>query len=130
MTPAPETAMSTTQWWVERAATGIELLAVIIIVGTIALATIVYVIRIVQMAADVATYRNYRHQVARALMLGLEILVAADIIRTVALAPTLQNVLILGLLVVIRTFLSWGLVVEIEERWPWQPRRVETKERE
>jgi uncharacterized membrane protein len=130
MTSASETAMSTTHWWVERAATGIELLAVSIIVGTIAVATIVYVIRIVQMAADVTTYRNYRHQVARALMLGLEILVAADIIRTVALAPTLQNVLILGLLVVIRTFLSWGLVVEIEERWPWQPRPVETKERE
>lgn len=122
--------MSSTQWWVERAATGIELLAVVIIVGTIALATIVYVIRIVQMAADVTTYRSYRHQVARALMLGLEILVAADIIRTVALEPTLQNVLILGLLVVIRTFLSWGLVVEIEERWPWQPRPVETKGKE
>ena len=74
-------------------------------------------------------YKNYRHHVARALMLGLEILVAADIIRTVALAPTLQNVLILGLLVLIRTLLSWGLVVEIEERWPWQPRRVETDSR-
>ena len=58
-------------------------------------------------------------------MLGLEILVAADIIRTVALAPTLSNVLILGLLVLIRTLLSWGLVVEIEERWPWQPRHSE-----
>lgn len=63
------------------------------------------------------------------LMLGLEILVAADIIRTVALAPTQQNVLILGLLAVIRTFLSWGLVVEIEERWPWQPLRVESASR-
>jgi uncharacterized membrane protein len=74
--------------WVERAALGIELLAV-----------------------------------ARALLLGLEILVAADIIRTVALEPTLANVAILGLLVLIRTFLSWTLVVETEERWPWQPRR-------
>jgi hypothetical protein len=59
--------------------------------------------------------------------LGLEILVAADVIRTVALDPTLQNVLILGLLVLIRTFLGWSLVVEIEERWPWQPARVEAE---
>jgi hypothetical protein len=65
-----------------------------------------YLLRIVRRMADVTTYRSYRQDVARALMLGLEILVAADIIRTVALAPTLQNVLILGLLVVIRTFLS------------------------
>jgi uncharacterized membrane protein len=72
--------------------------------------------------ADVAAYRDYRHRIARALLLGLELLVAADIIRTVALEPTLQNVVILGLLVLIRTVLSWGLVVEIEERWPWQAR--------
>jgi len=58
--------------------------------------------------------------VAKALLLGLEILVAADIILTVALEATLESVLILGLLVVIRTFLSWSLVVEIERRWPWQ----------
>jgi hypothetical protein len=50
--------------------------------------------------------------------------VAADIIRAVALEPTLRNVLILGLLVIIRTFLSWGLVVEIEGRWPWQARAI------
>lgn len=50
---------------------------------------------------------------------------AADVIRTVAFEPTLQSVSILGLLVVIRTFLSWALVVEIEERWPWQARKPE-----
>jgi len=50
--------------------------------------------------------------------------VAADIIRTVALEPTPRNVLILGLLVIIRTFLSWGLVVEIEGPWPWQARAI------
>ena len=59
------------------------------------------------------------------MLLGLEILVAADIIRTVVLEPTLSNVVVLGLLVLIRTFLSWALVLEIEERWPWQPRREE-----
>ena len=74
------------------------------------------------------TYTDFRHRVGRALMLGLEILVAADIIRTVVLDPTLSNVLVLGLLVLIRTFLSWSLVLEIEERWPWQASQGRTKD--
>jgi uncharacterized membrane protein len=109
--------------WVENVAIGIELLAIAIIVGVIVFATLVYSFRIISQRADANTYAEYRHQVARALLLGLEILVAADVIRTVALEPTLNNVLILGVLVVIRTFLGWSLVVEIEERWPWQSGR-------
>jgi uncharacterized membrane protein len=116
------------RWWVESAATGVEVLAVVIIVATIAVATAAYVLQILRRIADLTTYREFRHRIARALLLGLEILVAADIIRTVALEPTLQNVLVLGLLVVIRTLLSWGLVVEIEERWPWQSRAIESGE--
>ena len=110
--------------WVEGAATGIELLAVVIIVATILVASMIYVAMILGGRGSGDTYREYRHRVARALLLGLEILVAADIIRTVALEPTLRNVIILGLLVLIRTFLSWGLVVEIEGRWPWQSQPV------
>jgi len=109
--------------WVENVAIGIELLAIAIIVGVIVSSTLVYSFRIISRRSDADTYAEYRHQVARALLLGLEILVAADVIRTVALEPTLNNVLILGLLVVIRTFLGWSLVVEIEERWPWQSGR-------
>jgi uncharacterized membrane protein len=113
--------------WVEHAATGIELLAVVIIVAVILTATVRYVLQILTQQADAITYKNYRHQVARALLLGLEILVAADVIRTIALEPTLQNVFVLGLLVLIRTFLGWSLVIEIEERWPWQSLRVEAE---
>ena len=56
----------------------------------------------------------------RSILLGLEFLVAADIIRTVALQPSLQNVAVLGLIVLIRTFLSFSLEVEIDGRWPWR----------
>jgi uncharacterized membrane protein len=63
---------------------------------------------------------SYKHQLGKTLLLGLEFLVAGDVVRTVALEPTLTNVSLLGLLVVIRTFLSWSLTVEIEGRWPWQ----------
>jgi uncharacterized membrane protein len=120
-----EAASAMITWWVEQAATGIELLAVAVIVAMILVSTSLYVFRLLARRADAITYKNYRHQVARALLLGLEILVAADVIRTVALEPTLRNVLILGLLVLIRTFLGWSLVVEIEERWPWQAPRLE-----
>lgn len=67
-------------------------------------------------------YRRFRQDLGRGILLGLEFLVAADIIRTVAVAPTLQNVRILGLIVLIRTFLSVALQVELEGRWPWQQR--------
>lgn len=75
--------------------------------------------------ADVAAAREaivpaFRRTLGRSILVGLELLVAADIIRTVAVEPTLQSVLVLGLIVVIRTFLSMSLQVEIEGRWPWQ----------
>ena len=71
-------------------------------------------------AAD--PYRRFRKDLGRGILLGLEFLVAADIIRTVAVTPTLQGVLVLGIIVLIRTFLSMALEVELEGRWPWQQR--------
>jgi uncharacterized membrane protein len=65
-------------------------------------------------------YAQYKGELGRSLLLGLEILIAADVIRTVALEPTLTSVAILGVLIVIRTFLSWSLILEMEGRWPWQ----------
>lgn len=66
------------------------------------------------------SYRFFRQDLGRAILLGLEFLIAGDIIRTVVVAPTLENVLILGLIVLIRTFLSMAMQLEIEGRWPWQ----------
>ncbi len=68
--------------------------------------------------------RRYRANLGRGILLGLELLVAADIIGTVAVTPSLENLAVLGLIVAIRTFLSFSLEVEIEGRWPW--RREET----
>lgn len=65
-------------------------------------------------------YKRYRQDLGRGILLGLELLVAADIIRTVAVEPTLGGVLVLGLIVLIRTFLSTALQLELEGRWPWQ----------
>ncbi|KRE54677.1 DUF1622 domain-containing protein [Phycicoccus sp. Soil748] len=66
------------------------------------------------------TYRRFRQQLGRSILLGLELLVAADIIRTVAVTPTLSSVAVLALIVAIRTFLSFSLELEISGRWPWQ----------
>jgi uncharacterized membrane protein len=65
-------------------------------------------------------YSFYRQDIGRAILLGLEFLIAGDIIRTVVVAPTIQNVLVLGLIVLIRTFLSLSLQLEIEGRLPWR----------
>ncbi len=65
------------------------------------------------------SYRVYRQDLGRAILLGLEFLIAGDIIRTVVVAPTLVNIVILGLIVLIRTFLSMALQLEVEGRWPW-----------
>jgi len=65
-------------------------------------------------------YTQFRRILGRGILLGLELLVAADIIRTVAVAPTLESVAVLGAIVLIRTFLSFSLELEITGRWPWQ----------
>jgi uncharacterized membrane protein len=70
-------------------------------------------------------FRLFRQYLGQAILLGLEFLVAADIIRTVSEAPTLENVAVLAVVVLIRTFLSFTLEVELDRRWPWQARRAE-----
>jgi uncharacterized membrane protein len=106
--------------WIEYAALAIEVLAVVIIGFTIFYSMIRYSFQGIVQPENEGRYRELKMRLGRSLLLGLEILVAADIVRTVALEATLQSVAILGLLVLIRTFLSWSLVVEIEGHWPWQ----------
>jgi uncharacterized membrane protein len=108
--------------WIEIAALAIEVLAVVIIVVAMFYSTGRYFVQAVMRRQIRESYERLKISLGRSLLLGLEILVAADVVRTVALEATLQSVAVLGLLVLIRTFLSWALVVEIEGRWPWQAR--------
>ena len=109
--------------WIEYAALAIESLAVAIIAAAILFATLRYLIQSALHPGVESRYQELKISLGKTLLLGLEILVAADIVRTVALEATIQSVTVLGMLVLIRTFLSWALVVEIEGRWPWQPKR-------
>ncbi|CCQ47307.1 conserved hypothetical protein [Pseudarthrobacter siccitolerans] len=71
-------------------------------------------------AEKLTVYRSYRQLLGRSILLGLELLVAADIIRTVAVTPTFESVGVLAIIVLIRTFLSFSLELEITGRWPWE----------
>ncbi len=88
-----------------------------IVTGAI-LAALFAVPRLLRRQAGV--YEQFRRFLGRSILLGLELLVAADIIRTVAVSPTLESVAVLAAIVLIRTFLSWSLELEITGRWPWQ----------
>ena len=96
----------------------IDAVGVLVIVAGAVLATCRFVAR--RHGSAGKSYRLYRQDLGRAILLGLEFLIAGDIIRTVVVAPTLENIVILGLIVLIRTFLSMALQLEVEGRWPWQ----------
>jgi uncharacterized membrane protein len=104
--------------WIELAAQGTEILAVVMMVSFIIVGTVRWVAHSTRGIAG--GYGRYRVVLGKTMLVGLELLVAADIIRTVALELTLQNIVLLGGLVFVRTFLGWTLTVEVEGRWPWQ----------
>jgi uncharacterized membrane protein len=108
--------------WIELAARGIEVLAVAIMVACIFIGTLGWLLH--SMKGIEGAYERYRIVLGKTLLVGLELLVAADIINTVAFALTLSNLALLGGLVLVRTALGWTLTVEVEGHWPWQ----ETKE--
>ncbi|MEV6761897.1 DUF1622 domain-containing protein [Streptomyces sp. NPDC051105] len=111
---------------VELVGRGVDAAGVaIIVVGTL-LATVIAGIRLNRRQAG--AYRGYRRRVGRSILLGLEFLVAGDIIRTVAVAPTYKSVGVLAVIVGIRTFLSFSLELEITGRWPWQKPVAEAKD--
>jgi len=90
-----------------------------ILLGAV-LATVPFLSAVATRAPFQSAYRTYRQRLGQAILLGLELLVAADIINTVGVDPTLVTVAVLGGVLLIRTFLSFSLEVEIEGRWPWQ----------
>lgn len=100
---------------------GIETAGIVVILVAVISATVMFVAALAVGRRNLrSAYHSYRTRLARGILLGLEFLVAADIIGTVAVDPTLRNVSILGLIVLIRTFLSFSLETEIEGRWPWK----------
>jgi uncharacterized membrane protein len=106
--------------WLHWTARSVEVAGIVVIVlGAIA-ASLHFVWQVLRWGTSTVVYSAYRANLGRAILVGLELLVAADIIGTVAVDPTLHNLGVLAAIVLIRTFLSFSLEVEIEGRWPWQ----------
>lgn len=103
----------------EHIGTAVDVVGVGVMVAGAALATVIALTSRLRKPA-VTIYEPYRRNLGRSILLGLEFLVAADIIKTVAVTPTFTSVGVLALIVLIRTFLSWSLQLEIEGHWPWQ----------
>ncbi len=102
--------------WIRIIGTGIDLFGVLIIVAGIAWSSVSFMKR----SMGEQHHDAYKVRIGRSLLLGLEVLVAADIVKTIALEPTFMSLGVLMGLVLVRTFLGWTLVLEIEGRWPWQ----------
>jgi uncharacterized membrane protein len=111
--------------WVDAASKVVDGVGVAIVVVGLVIASAMFVSRVLRSDQFDPIFRSYRQGLGRAILLGLEFLVAGDIIRTVAVDPTFQSAGVLALIVLIRTFLSMALQVEIEGRWPWQPRETD-----
>jgi uncharacterized membrane protein len=104
---------------VEPVGRSLEALGVAIVALTAFVAVVRYVVSQLRGSDSGAAYLAVRRQVGQGVLLGLEVLVAGDIIRTVALDPTLTSVAVLGVVVLVRTFLSVTIDTEINGRWPW-----------
>ncbi|MGV3723111.1 MAG: DUF1622 domain-containing protein [Actinomycetota bacterium] len=117
-----ETAAHAPGWFllaVSLVARSLEGLGVFTIAASALWATIVFARQGLRNGWSMELYHCYRSQLGRGILVGLEFLVGADIINTVAVAPTIKSAAALGLIVLIRTFLSFSLEVEINGRWPW-----------
>lgn len=118
--PGAEGSGWTGSAWIEPVARAIEAAGIGIIVFAGLAATLWFLAQLVRTRAPGVAYHAYRSNLGRGILLGLEFLVAADIIGTVAVDPTLESLAVLAGIVLIRTFLSFSLEVEIDGRWPWR----------
>ena len=119
---APEPGPHGLAHLMEPVATALELFGVFVILAGIVWATARFLLRDLRSGDAVRAYERYRANLGRGILLGLEILVGADIVATVTAPLTFRSVGLLGLIVLIRTFLSFSLETEIEGRWPWRRR--------
>ncbi|MEV4477677.1 DUF1622 domain-containing protein [Nonomuraea sp. NPDC049504] len=115
---------------IEMAGQAVDLAGVAVIVVGALVATCRFGYRLLLRHPAHDAYQRYRKGLGRAILLGLEFLVAADIIRTVAISPTFASVGVLAVIVLVRTFLSFSLEVELEGRWPWQQGPPATRRRQ
>ena len=104
----------------ETIAVGLEAVGIVIILIGASVSTVGLGCSLLRRESFESAAHAYRNTLGRTILLGLELLVAADIVGTVVVAPTFTNVGVLALIIAVRTFLSFALEVEINGHWPWQ----------
>ena len=120
LAPKPDWLIEALHW----TASAIEAVGIAIIVAGALASSLYFLWQLLNGCVLADSYQAYRANLGRGILLGLEFLIAADIIGTVAVEPTLENLGVLAIIVLIRTFLSFTLEIEIQGRWPWQHARV------
>ncbi len=112
------------KYTIELIGSAFELAGVaVLVIGSI-LAFVRSIVSLIRLRDGPVAYRHLRLYLGRSIVVGLELLIAADIVRSVAIDPTFTSVGVLALIVLVRTFLSWSLEVEINGEWPWQRSRL------
>jgi len=106
---------------------GLEIIAVLMIVAAIIAALINFLRHLMKHEPSQECIDAFKRTVGKGIQIALELLIAADLINTVVLAATLENVAVLAILVLIRTFLSWTLIFETEGHWPWNTKEKKKK---
>jgi len=101
----------------------LEALSFAVILLAVAIATVHFLMRVSKDGFE-ANYKLYRTNLGRGILIGLELLIAADILKSVVIDPTVESMIVLGGIVIIRTFLSISLDVEINGHWPWETTRL------
>ena len=106
---------------------GLEIIAVLMIVAAIMAALLNFTRHLLKHEPSQECIDAFKRTVGKGIQIALELLIAADLINTVVLAATLENVAVLAILVIIRTFLSWTLIFETEGHWPWHTKEKKKK---
>ncbi len=104
----------------------LDIISFAVILIAVTISTAVFIVRVWQ-SGFLANYREYRANLGRGILVGLELLIAADLLKSVVVDPTLQGIAVLGGIVLIRTFLSISLDVEINGHWPWETTRLQQR---
>lgn len=112
--------------WVGSVALGLEAMGAFVTTVGALVATVFFGTALVRKEGLYPAYHRYRANLGRAVLLGLEFLIAGDIIATILVQPTLRSVSALGLIVLIRTFLSFSLQTEIDGQFPWRRKENDT----
>lgn len=116
-------------WLVDVSTITLEMLGVSVIMFGVLISTITFALRLRSLCFE-SSFRQFRADLGRGILIGLELLIAADILRSLVISPQLESIAVLAGIVLVRTFLSFSLQVEIDGHWPWSRTALQRSSRD